>query len=1287
MEYAPTEGIQSAVRNLASGFLSASLLEGSGRGRVNGHGSGRGSDPMPGNVYQGGLPPMLWIQREQQRTPLELTNTDGSTASSFESARLREEGNLAFKAERYTEAIDLYTRAIAADPSVALCYTNRSLAYFRLGDFVKSEADARAALVLNPFFYKAHFRLGLAQLSLGAYTLALVSLRRANELCPKGSESAIAVAIAKCESKMVRAPSTPLIAGSPVGQEGLLSPLIATPSGSSGYPLPEFEKLCSKVNHAASMRCRVESFNLQYDDERDIVACRERSQRVRQLLAVATSTSVADLSKEAQERQADLRSFLKSGIRADYHQAKRRRDEAYEKVWETAAVVEDAVIKLHSIASEEQTFFKRFRTTSLGHPEGSSHPEVDEPTSDECVAESSQVKPLSEDDGERFAELLRRRLIIHESIQAVGKCYPKTNAAAAALMNALQLEEEASEKLPALLEETAAIHKEIEAYARRVAETTTKELSDTRLDALEQVRSYIDRVKADEDAFKVTQAEGDQLLNEEAALERVRLQLERQRIQLQAEVEWFKVRDEPTSKIAVLQNYIKDIQDQVAETDTTQKGVQKRILELVEGHHPELAWKSMASGSRILRLVKGSGLWLNLSFSDFQIVSTLSSTVNSKVYHAMRRGEHVALKEVAIDNDAARRRFQREINIVAACSHPNIIRIKGVFFDGNFAYILLPYYHRGSMKTLLSKKEPLSWVMVQDLFRQLASGVAYLHERGVIHGDLKPSNILLADDGRPIVSDFGIAKDHGRFGEPAEDVTVTLTTTGGVTSGTMTYMAPEQRLGESRAATGKSDVWALGISFYEVATANACFNDPRLTGSMPSVSDISALAGSGNMQNVNISAKYFGGDERLADMIMSALRVDVTIRATAYELLGHPYFGSTLNPMYSTQTSLLAKSDERIEAVRSYIHALRAGEQKLLVSVSRNQMLASLASIFDRISPEDILSPMVVVFQGEAGIDEGALTTEMLSLYYEQLVTEKKALVCTATSESSAALEGIVLGSSYLPAEDDGNTPIPPSVFRLLGKVLLKSVIENRPIPLKLSLAVLKYFCNVPVSTVDLEEFDGEMAEGLKRLRLLTSEGLTAAELNFSHFTSTFLAQQMDGRYMRETAVTTDNVQDYVTLRVQFDLIDKRKRALEAMKTGFYSCTKLEPHLRLLSPSDLLLLLCGVQHVPAQAIIHALDFQNFDSASNTPAHLRDILSGMSQNNLRRFLQFCTSSAAIPANNSMKRIKVLRTSDTSRLPVGHGCVNQLDLPDYNDRQVLQEKLEVALTHLSDGFHIL
>ncbi|EPY31222.1 MAP kinase kinase-like protein [Strigomonas culicis] len=758
---------------------------------------------------------------------------------------------------------------------------------------------------------------------------------------------------------------------------------------------------------------------------------------------------------------------------------------------------------------------------------------------------------------------------------------------------------------------------------------------------------------------------------------------ERQRIQLHADVEWAKVRDETESKISSMQNQLKLMTDQIAQINEKQKETQKKIMDLVERDHPELAWKSIISGSRILRLVKGSGLWLNVSFSDFQVVATLSSTVNSKVYHATRRGEHVALKEVPVDDEAARRRFHREVSIVASCTHPNVIRIMGVFFDGPFAYIILPFYAKGSVKSLLAAKTHLPWVSVQDMFRQATSGIAYLHERGIVHADIKPSNLLVTNEGQVVITDFGIARNNGTFGEQV-DLTLTQTTSGAV-CGTLQYMAPELLLPgpkETRhTATCMSDIWALGMTLCEWAMHNAAADNA----SLPAV-QLPVLMPSEPC--VHVDPKLLGGDPRLADMLSAALARDPARRPGAYTLLGYPYFTSLLH--VAEWSSDLSQSDERLEAVRSYIHAVRqANDNKVLVSVSRGQMVESLAQIFASLDTDQVLRPIMVVFQGEAGIDEGALTSEMLNIFYEQLVRDKKALVSARSSveesEEGVDTHGALMGATYLPAEDSSSVPV--ETFELLGKVLIKNIAESRPLPLQLNTAVLKYFCDVAPSILDLQEYDSAMAESLKRMRLMSSEDMEASGLDFSHFTEKFLNAQREGKYDVHSAVTVDNVSDYVELRVVYDLIEVRRNNLDAIKKGLYSIHSLSSHLKLLTPSDLLLLLCGAQHISVEVVVAALDCQGFSPSSHTPADLKSVLREMSQNNLRRFLQLCTSSATIPSSGTLKKIKVICCADTNRLPVGHGCVNQLDLPDYNNRNVLKEKLSVSLAHVSDGFHIV
>src|SRR5262249_47650132 len=109
---------------------------------------------------------------------------------------------------------------------------------------------------------------------------------------------------------------------------------------------------------------------------------------------------------------------------------------------------------------------------------------------------------------------------------------------------------------------------------------------------------------------------------------------------------------------------------------------------------------------------------------------------------------------------------------------------------------------------------PTSPVEAAGLIRTLARAVHYAHSRGVLHRDLKPSNILLTPDGTPKIADFGLAKNL------EDDPTETLT---GAIAGTPAYMAPEQAMGERAQIGPATDVFSLGVIFYELLTGRRPF--------------------------------------------------------------------------------------------------------------------------------------------------------------------------------------------------------------------------------------------------------------------------------------------------------------------------------------------------------------------------------------------------------------------------------------------------------------------------------
>src|SRR5262249_35286035 len=159
-------------------------------------------------------------------------------------------------------------------------------------------------------------------------------------------------------------------------------------------------------------------------------------------------------------------------------------------------------------------------------------------------------------------------------------------------------------------------------------------------------------------------------------------------------------------------------------------------------------------------------------------------------------------------------RFRTEAEAVARLQHPNIVQIFEVGEHDGLPFFSLEFCVGGNLRTKLAGT-PLPPAEAARLVATLARGVQAAHEQRVIHRDLNPANVLLAADGTPKITDFGLAKKLE--GEPGASATGALTVTGAV-MGTPSYMAPEQARGQTREVGPAADVYALGAILYECLT-------------------------------------------------------------------------------------------------------------------------------------------------------------------------------------------------------------------------------------------------------------------------------------------------------------------------------------------------------------------------------------------------------------------------------------------------------------------------------------
>jgi serine/threonine-protein kinase len=202
--------------------------------------------------------------------------------------------------------------------------------------------------------------------------------------------------------------------------------------------------------------------------------------------------------------------------------------------------------------------------------------------------------------------------------------------------------------------------------------------------------------------------------------------------------------------------------------------------------------------------------------ADYQILGILGQGGMGAVYHvrSLLSGREEAMKVVLpgyTSEAEAADRFLREIKIQASLQHPNIVALRAAVRAGHEILMIMELVEGTSLKALLQRgRLPVEQsIRIAD---DILGALGYAHQRGVVHRDVKPANILVSTRGLPKLMDFGIARAPG-------DDKITQT---GMAVGSLHYMSPEQAV--SKPVDQRSDIYSMGATFYEMLTARPPFD-------------------------------------------------------------------------------------------------------------------------------------------------------------------------------------------------------------------------------------------------------------------------------------------------------------------------------------------------------------------------------------------------------------------------------------------------------------------------------
>ncbi len=634
--------------------------------------------------------------------------------------------------------------------------------------------------------------------------------------------------------------------------------------------------------------------------------------------------------------------------------------------------------------------------------------------------------------------------------------------------------------------------------------------------------------------------------------------------------------------------------------------------------------------------------------------------------------EEVVLKGFVVQDAEQRKGLEKELSILGRLKSDSIISPVALVEDIDFfdkskllvtVYIEYPYIKGGNLTQWLKAEQRKPWEL-QSIARQLLYGLMYLHDHGVIHKDIKPSNILLHEDGRIVLSDFELSREIGAVYEEEESSTVT-------SSGTKGFMSPEVEAGEP--ASCASDMYSFGVLLYYMHFPTAFQT---------------LIAG-----NPRIPAN---NDPELVDLLQLLLALNPATRPRAAAALMHSYFRATFVERLM-QEGEVVEQDRKLEAVRNLLHKARSENRTNLdrINVNRDNVVPSVLAYFREMPLEKMRALLKVTFNGEPGVDEGGLLTEMFTLFFESIFKGHDSSSLFVGSEASSAHSAESLDDHLSLSADSSDAyesdnryskvisevVLPNNIdasperlldLRAVGRAIVKALYEGRRIGSRLSPAVFKFLTDSVPNMRDLQMFDPQTAKSLQWT--LATIGVEEFGLHFESVGAPELGH-----------VTDINKAQFVNMKIESILVQSRLPHLLAMKAGFVEALKgisaeAAPFMSLLSHTDWRVMLCGDPLVNGAKVASAFKFTGFTKKSSIPTWLKEIIMASSEDHLRKFLVFVTGSPSFSSSSSSRNgleINVRCQPRSGALPVAHTCFFHLDIPDYKDKDTLQTKLLYAI----------
>ena len=379
-----------------------------------------------------------------------------------------------------------------------------------------------------------------------------------------------------------------------------------------------------------------------------------------------------------------------------------------------------------------------------------------------------------------------------------------------------------------------------------------------------------------------------------------------------------------------------------------------------------------------------------------------------------------------------------------------------------------------------------------------------------------------------------------------------------------------------------------------------------------------------------------------------------------------------------------------LENKKTYFqHSLKklpANKKCLKIQVRRNgaELFADSFEALINKSPKDIRGNLMIIFENEEAVDRGGVKREWLTILSKEMFNPNYMLFTLAKN-----------GTTYTINSDSGKyNEEHLRHFEFIGRIIAKAIFDGMMLDCYFTRVIYKLISGTPISYHDMEDYDPVYYNSIKWL----------LENDFTE-TETFLTYSVNhddlGQIQtvdliengRNVEVTEKNKFDYVQRLCSFKLYESIKLQIEALLKGFYNIIP-QNLISIFNHRELELVISGMPTINIQDWKNNTIYENYNEESNVIKYFWKIIESFDNDERAEFLQFVTGSAKVPLEGfcalqgigGVNKFKISKVFDTNfdRLPTAHTCTNQLDLPDYPTKEILNERLRLAIKEGKNSF---